>query len=166
MVPSMNHNLSLVLLVWILLLEPSSEGGNEVFADSPMLEVLQAEALDTITLDRAVHFTTPQATGVVEEAGVYRLRVSEPSAIKFMGLKNKTTAVVDALNINHQIEISKPVALYVKDDQQYPHLVLLLPGGKGFEAVGSYDAIRSRDLRPQVTASQIQRALKEKRNKR
>ena len=80
LVPSMNHNLSLVLLVWILLLEPSSEGGNEVLADSPMLEVLQAEALDTITLDRAVHFTTPQATDVVEEAGVYRLRVSEPSA--------------------------------------------------------------------------------------
>ena len=81
-------------------------------------------------------------------------------------MKNKTTAVVDALNINHQMEISEPVALYVKDDQQYPHVVLLLPGGKGFEAVGSYDAIRSRDLRPQVTATQIQRALEEKRNKR
>jgi hypothetical protein len=162
----MNHNLFLVLLVWVLLLEPSSKGGKEVLADSSMLEVLQAEALDTITLDRPIHFTTPQATDVVAQAGLYRLKVAEPSAMKFIGLKTKTTAVVDALHISHQTDITEPVALYLKDEQQFPHVVLLLPGGLGLEALGSYDAIRSRALRPPFTVSQIQRALEEKRKKR
>ena len=131
-----------------------------------MLEVLQAEALDTITLDRAIHFITPQATDVVAQAGPYRLKESEPSAMKFIGLKTNTTAVVDALHVSHQADIAEPVALYIKDDQQFPHVVLLLPGGKGFEAVGSYDAIRSRDLRTQLTTEQIQRAVEEKRKQK
>jgi hypothetical protein len=158
--------LLLFLLILTVLLGLSSTSGKEVLADSSMLEVLQAEALDTITLDRAIHFTTSQATDVVAQAGLYRLKVAEPSGMKFIGLKTKTTAVVDALHISHQTDITEPVALYLKDDQQFPHVVLLLPGGIGLEALGSYDAIRSRDLRPPFTVSQIQRALEEKRKKR
>jgi hypothetical protein len=161
----MTHNLALCLLISIVL-GLSSTSGKEVLADSSMLEVLQAEELDTITLDRAVHFTTPQATDVVAQAGLYRLKVAAPSAMKFIGLKTKTTAVVDALHINHQADITEPVALYLKDDQQFPHVVLLLPGGVGFEALGSYDAIRSRDLGSRLTDGQIQDALKDKTKKR
>jgi len=169
----MSHRLSsmiskvvLVLLIWFIPLEQSNASRKGGSADSSMLEVLQEEALDTITLDRAIHFTTPQATDVVAQAGIYRIKFAEPSTMKFMGLKNKITAVVDALKISHQTDITEPIALYVKDDEKFPHVVLLLPGGTGFEAVGSYDGIRSRDLRPQVTASQIQRALEDKRQKR
>jgi hypothetical protein len=163
---SMTHDLLFCLVISTVLLGLSSTSEKEVLADSSMLEVLQAEALDTITLDRAVHFTTPQATDVVAQAGLYRLKVAAPSAMKFIGLKTKTTAVVDALPISHQTDITEPVALYLKDDQEFPHVVLLLPGGIGFEALGSYDAVRSRDLGSQLTGGQIQHALKDKAKKR
>ena len=157
----MNDKLFLVLLVAVLGFEASSGARYKVSADTSILEVLQAEALDTITLDRAVHFTTTEATDVVTQAGLYRIRVAEPSGMEFIGLKTHMTAVVDALHIHHQTDINEPVALYIKDDQQFPHVVLLLPGGRGVEAVGSYDEIRSRDLH-QLTASQIQNALEQK----
>jgi hypothetical protein len=53
--------------------------------------------------------------------------------------------------------------LYIQDEEQFPHIVLLLPGGKGFEAVGSYDGIRSRGkVSAGLTESQILRALTQK----
>jgi hypothetical protein len=51
-----------------------------------------------------------------------------------------------------------------RDDEKFPHVVLLLPGGQGLEAVGSYDGSRARGLRGlQLTPSEkIQKALKKK----
>jgi hypothetical protein len=162
----MNHILLPVLLGSLVFLGLSSNGSqNEGSTDSSILEVLQEEALDTIKLDRAIHFTTPEATDVIARAGMYRIKVAEPSAMKLIELKMQTTAVVDALDISHQTDIAAPIALYVKDDRDFPHVVLLLPGGKGFEAVGSFDGIRSRQIPFQLNASQIQRALEDKRKK-
>jgi len=128
-----------------------------------MLEVLQEEELDTVTLDRAVHFTTPQATDVVAPPGTYRVGVGEAMRLSLFALKMKTATVIDALTISHHTDIGTPVALYVQDEEKFPRIVLLLPGGKGFEAVGSYDGIRSRGkLSQQLTESQILHALTEK----
>ena len=71
--------------------------------------------------------------------------------------------VVDTLSITHETDIVEPIALYVRDDEQFPHVVLLLPGGQGLEAVGSYDGSRARGLRAlQLTPIQRQKALKKK----
>jgi hypothetical protein len=46
-------------------------------------------------------------------------------------------------------------------------VVLLLPGGQGLEAVGSYDGSRARGLRAmQLTPDQIQQARKKKMEKK
>jgi hypothetical protein len=46
-------------------------------------------------------------------------------------------------------------------------VVLLLPGGRGLEAVGSYDGSRARGLRGfQLTTIQIQKALQQKMEKK
>ena len=53
--------------------------------------------------------------------------------------------------------------LYVTDDEKFPHVVLLLPGGQGLEAIGAYDGSRVRGLRTlQLTPIQILQALKNK----
>src|SRR6476620_4490528 len=122
----MTFNLSFALLLSLLVsIEVPSGSGHEVSDDSSILEVLKEEALDTITLDQAIHFTTPQATDVVAQAGIYRIEAGEPSTMKFMGVTKKTRTVVDALKISHQTDITEPIALYVKDDDKFPHIVLL-----------------------------------------
>jgi hypothetical protein len=130
-------------------------------ADTAVLELLRAEVLDTVSLDRPVHFTTPQATDTVAQAGTYRVEAGEPSRMKLVAVKHSTAMVVDALNITHEMDVAEPIALYVKDDEQFPHVVLLLPGGQGLEAVGSYDGSRARGLRV-LQPIQIQKALQER----
>ena len=132
-------------------------------ADTAVFELLRAEVLDTVSLDRPVHFTTPQATDTVAEAGTYRVEAGESSQMKLVAVKHSKAMVVDALNITHENDIAEPIALYVKDDEKFPHVVLLLPGGQGLEAVGSYDGSRTRGLGVlQLTPTQIQEALQKK----
>jgi hypothetical protein len=135
----------------------------ELPTDMGVLELLREEVLDTVLLDRPVHFTTPEATDTVAQAGPYRVQAGESSQMKLVPLKHSTATVIDALNISHDTDIAEPIALYVTDDEKFPHVVLLLPGGKGLEAVGSYDGSRARGLRVlQLTPIRIQKALGEK----
>ena len=143
------------------LAEPS--GPVESPTDMAVLELLRAEVLDTVLLDRPVHFTTPQATDTVAQAGTYRIEAGAPSQMTLVAVKHSTATVIDALNITHDTDIAEPIALYVRDDEKFPHVVLLLPGGQGLEAVGSYDGSRARGLRVlQLTPIQIQKALQKK----
>ena len=132
-------------------------------ADLAVLELLRAEVLDTVSLDRPVHFTTPQATDTVAQAGTYRVEAGAPSQMTLVAVKGRTAMAVDALSITHDTDIAEPIALYVRDDEKFPHVVLLLPGGRGLEAVGSYDGSRARGLRILLlTRNQIRQELKHK----
>lgn len=132
-----------------------------------ILELLREETLNTVQFDRPIHFTTPQATDTVAEAGTYRVEAKESSAMNLLALENKITTVVDAVHITHKTDVAEPVALYIRDDERFPHIVLLLPGGKGLDAVGSYDGTRPRSLGGmKLTPDQIQKALEEKMRKR
>lgn len=136
-------------------------GGNE--SASSVMELLNEEVLDTVLLARPVHFTTPDVTDTVASPETYQVLAAGQNRLKLVAVKGKRTIIVDALNINHTEDIATPIALYVRDDEKFPHVVLLLPGGKGLEVVGSYDAIRARGIRAiQLTPIQIQSALKKK----
>lgn len=144
-----------------------TQGSMELQTDMSLLELLREEVLDTVSLDRPVHFTTPQAIDTVAEVGIYRVEVGEPSHLKLVALKGNSTMAVDARKISHETDIVEPIALYIRDDEKFPHLVLLLPGGQGLEAVGSYDGSRPRGLRAfQLTPIQIQKALQKKMEKK
>lgn len=135
----------------------------EIHRASTALELLQAEVLDTVTLERAVHFMTPDLTDTVAGPDTYRVHAAGDDRLKLVALKGTRNLIVEELSTNHSEEIATPIALYVQDDEKFPHVVLLLPGGKGLEAVGSYDVIRSRGVRTfQLTPTQIQKALKKK----
>jgi hypothetical protein len=125
--------------------------------------LLQAEVLDTVSLARAVHFVTPEVTDTVASPGTYHVLSAGEHRLKLVALKGGQTLIVDALGTNHTENIGIPIALYVQDDERFPHVVLLLPDGTGLEAVGSYDVIRSRGMRTsQLRPIQILSALKKK----
>ena len=140
--------------------DPSHE---EIHRASTALELLQAEVLDTVSLDRAVHFTTPDGTDTVASPETYQVLAAGQDRLKLVAVKGTRTLIVDALATHHDEVIATPIALYVQDDEKFPHVVLLLPGGTGLEAVGSYDVIRSRGVRNfQLSLVAIQKALKKR----
>ena len=128
-----------------------------------MVELAQAEQLDTVSLDRPIHFTAPDTTDAVAQPETYLVMSEGRDRIKLVSQKNKHAVVVQALITGHTEDIAEPIALFVQDDDKFPHIVLLLPGGTGLEAIGSYDIVRTRGvLRSSLTSTQIRSQLKRK----
>ncbi len=129
---------------------------------SPELELLREETLDTVDLEKPVHFVTPETTDTVAVPGTYRVETAERDRLKLVSEKGSRTLVVMALPITHAERIATPIALQLRDDDKFPHVVLLMPDGNGLDAVGSYDAVRSRGHRSSLTGVRLNEALGEK----
>lgn len=125
------------------------------------LELLQAQVLDTVSFARPVHFVTPDVTETVASPGTYYVLSAGQHRLKLVGLKGEPTLVVDALGTTHTEDIGTPIALNVQDEAHAPRVALLLPGGAGLEAFGSYDMTRERGLRT-LTPAQLHQALTRK----
>jgi hypothetical protein len=127
------------------------------------LDLLREEVLDTISLDRDIHFTTPYVTSAIAQPETYRVSEAGTNSLRLKDTRNRRTHIIDALPTNHDEAITTPVALYIQDDEKFPHVLLLLPGGRALEAVGSYDQIRSRATRSSpISADHLHAAFKAK----
>lgn len=150
------------LMLFFLLLGISASAADDTSASST-LELLQAEELDTVTLEQPVHFSTVDGLDIVAGPDTYRVIMTERTQLKLVSLKTETRVVVSALSATHREQIVTPIALHLKDDEKFPHVLLLLPDGTALEAVGSYDVVRSRSLAVvSLTPTQIQAALRKK----
>ncbi len=129
---------------------------------SAALDLLREETLDTVDLEKPVHFVTPETMDTVAAPGTYRVETAERDRLKLVSEKRNRTVVVMALPITHVERIATPIALQIRDDDKFPHVVLLMPDGNGLDAVGSYDAVRSRGQRSSLTGARLNEALGEK----
>jgi len=127
------------------------------------LELLQAEILDTVLVDRPIHFLTPQTADIVLPPGTYRVRESDANEMKLISVKDHKTTLISVLSGFHQVALSTPIALHVRPDDNISHILLMLPNGQTLEAVGPSDATRTRGIQsPRLTPGQIQKALSQK----
>lgn len=105
---------------------------------------LDADAM-LIVLDRELHVTTNEGTDLVIAAGQYEVepRFEPDSAIV---LKKQTgTVTIPATMIHHGEALTHPSALLITDSPENAHVVVVLPSGVALDAVGYFDAVRSRD---------------------
>ena len=63
------------------------------------------------------------------------------------------TITLPAAVTSHQEQVSSHVALLISDDPDTLHIVLLLPGGKAFDAIGYFSVARPRDAQSRVLGS-------------
>jgi hypothetical protein len=107
------------------------------------------EGLDGVSLDRALYLPAPDAADVILTPGSYRMAAaSNASTLQLFPAGDGRALVVQAIPIQHKQQVAGPVALSIPDREATHHLVLLLPGGQGLDAVGSYDAVRTRGWNP------------------
>jgi hypothetical protein len=112
---------------------------------SDMFDLFTAEDLTTVTIDQTVYFNTPDGGDAIVTPGIYRILLDEQSGLRFVPIRrNKETLLVQAVKTSHRDTVPSPVAVYLPDETNIPHIVLLLPGGKGLEAVGSFSGVRTR----------------------
>jgi len=100
----------------------------------------------TIILEQPVHFTNAEGSDVVLDAKTYTVGAAD----EWLRVTPSEGQAVDALLLEaqtatHEESLTEPLALSADGEQpDTHHLVLLLPGGKRLEAIGSYSGLRSR----------------------
>lgn len=102
---------------------------------------------DRITLDKPVHFSTPDGGDIVAPAGTYRIEAGEEARLRLTPTEAKgdtSPLIVAALALPHEVPIESGVALSVPNGEDEHHVVLLMPEGKGLDAGGTYSGTRAR----------------------
>jgi len=111
----------------------------------------------TITLEQPVHFTTAEGSDVILNAGTYTLEpAQEWIRVTPSDGQSVDALLLEALTGNHEESLTAPLALSAKGEEaDTHHLVVLLPGGKRLEAIGSYSGLRSRGTLSLLTIPQL-----------
>jgi hypothetical protein len=125
------------------------------------LMTVEADGGPTITQDRPVHFIAPDGSDVQLPAASYLIEQSGESGLR-LAREGAQAIEIQATKIAHGESVSAPLAMAVVEEGKEDdlHLVLVLAGGQGLEAVGSYDGSLARGLRVlPLTPIQIQNAL-------
>jgi hypothetical protein len=144
-----------------------------VFADhascetpsSEIIEFIQAENADTISIEEKVAFISPSGEEITPSPGTYRVQSVGSSALRLVPFERTDAFVIKAQSRKHDEEVGVPVALLAIDDEYQVHVLLLLPQFKSLEAIGSSRRGRSRSSPELLSSSQIHEALKRKAGK-
>lgn len=100
----------------------------------------------TIALDRPTHFTAADGGPLLAPAGQYVVEPVDESHLLLTSEHSTAPLVIAAALQTHDIDIPIPFVLAFSEKEDEPHVVLLLPGGRALDAVGSFSGIQSRDI--------------------
>ena len=96
----------------------------------------------TVTIDQSVHFIPADGSTVVIDPGQYLVEVAE-EWLRLIPEERRDALLLKALPTAHQEAVTQPMARFITREEAQYSLVLLLPGGKGMEALGSVTGVRS-----------------------
>ncbi len=100
----------------------------------------------TVLLDRTVYFTSPDGTDAVVPPGAYRVEAADESRLRLISGEGKERLVIQAQAGTYREDLLSPGALSFPMEEDAHHLILLQPGGKSLEAIGSHSGVRTRGL--------------------
>jgi len=99
-----------------------------------------------LTLDQAVHFLAADGGDVLVQPGTYQLEVAE-EWLRLVPSERKDALLLEAMRTQHDEDLKAAKAVSQSGEADEHRIVLLLPGGKGLEAIGSVSGVRSRGVR-------------------
>jgi len=109
-----------------------------------------------IVLDQKVHVLTADGSDLLLDEGTYQLEAAE-EWIRVIPDHNQTAAwLLEAHKTQHGEALEQPAALLAIENSDDVHMLILLPNGKGLEAIGSISGVRSRAAAPPQQLSQVQ----------
>jgi hypothetical protein len=106
----------------------------------------------TITLEKAVHFVTPDGNDIVVQAGSYGVEEGDKQ-LRLTGLGDDRILSIEAQQSTHEQHVDLPVAITIPGEGESSDLLLvalLLPDQSSLETFGSYSGVRGRGFRDRV----------------
>ena len=107
----------------------------------------------TVELESAVHFVDPEGHDITIAGGAYRVEAAEASRLRLLPAAGKATLLIQGQPLAHEETVPGPLALSVPQEDGTIHVLLLLPGGKGVDAVGSFSGLHTRGVLSKVLTS-------------
>lgn len=105
----------------------------------------------TLTLDQGLYFLAADSSNVLVQPGTYQLEVAE-EWLRLVPGERRNAVLLEANIIQHAETLNRPQAVSQSGEADEYRIVLLLPGGKGLEAIGSVSGVRSRAVRRPPTS--------------
>ncbi len=106
----------------------------------------------TIRLERPIHFVAPGGADIIAAPDTYTVTAVEHSRLLLIPEKGQVPVLIEAQTTTHEEDLASPRARLIPGDGDEPHVLLLLPGGQGRDAVGSYSGARTRVAVPPAPA--------------
>lgn len=104
----------------------------------------------TVTLEKTTHFLTTDGSAVLVQPGTYAVEAAE-EWLRLIPGERRNALLLKAHQTQHEEVLDAPKAVIQEEGDEYG-LVLLLPGGKGLEAIGSASVVRSRAVKRPLTS--------------
>ena len=128
--------------------------------------VSESATASMIVLEKVVHFSAPDGTALAINPGDYVVAAGDGS-LRLNPLDTQSPKMVAASTGTHEKGVTTPTALSFAeegaDHTDIHHIVLLLPGGKSLDAVGTYSGITPRGLGDRLAQRPlVQKVLQEK----
>ena len=99
---------------------------------------------NTITLEKTVHFLSPDGSEAVIAPGTYTAKPEGEKAIQLTAKDGGTTATIQAEAGAHEQQVSVPESVVVASDEDVVHIVMLMQGGTTLDAIGTLSGVRTR----------------------
>ena len=108
---------------------------------TPSTESHEAVLID---LDRPLYFMTIDGADTIAPAGSYRVEPAQDAQMRLLP-DGRAPILIAADRTTHDIDLSIPFALTFAEQENQPHVLLLMPDGQALDAVGSLSGIRPRE---------------------
>ena len=117
----------------------------------------------TVTLEKATRFMAADGSDVLVKPGTYELEAAD-TWLRLIPGERRDALLLEAHRYEHKEILHTPKAVMTEGEGNDPRLVLLLPEGKGLEAIGSASGIRSRAVKRGSTSNSLSRTRQKSRN--
>ncbi len=122
----------------------------------------QAATHFTVTLDRSMHFTSPEGNDIEVPAGTYQVEAAGELHLRLSPAVGGVSLFIQAWPTTHTEAVESPVVLAVAVDEDRIHLVLLLPDQIALDALGSASAVRPRAALSPLPLTQLKQAYSDR----
>jgi len=99
-----------------------------------------------IQINQPLHFSAPDGSDVMVQAGTYRVEQATGSQIRLIPTENAPPTLLGANAVPSDLDVAAPIALAMPSEPEAYDLVLLVPGGPALEAHGSVSGVLPRGV--------------------
>jgi hypothetical protein len=131
----------------------------------PLSAALADTKLPTIALDQAIHFTDPEGQKLIVGPGAYLVEMQE-AHLRLTPTEGSNALVLAAVPAQQEDSVEASVAMVVIEEgrDDHVHILLLLPGRGGLDAIGTLSGISTRGTGfSQLSRTQVQNAYAQQR---